>query len=46
MSRCNSKGTNLIRQKQLSWIDEITEMLNKEASVLQKMKSVVIHMNF
>ncbi|KAF7406511.1 hypothetical protein HZH68_005880 [Vespula germanica] len=40
-NRCNSKGTNLVRQKQLSWIDEITEMLNKEASVLQKMKNKI-----
>ncbi|XP_035734482.1 probable serine/threonine-protein kinase qkgA [Vespa mandarinia] len=40
-NRCKSKGTNLVKQNQLSWIDEITDMLNKEAYVLQKMKNKV-----
>ncbi|KAI4497169.1 hypothetical protein M0802_007653 [Mischocyttarus mexicanus] len=40
-NRCDSKGINIARQKQLLWINKITEMLNKEASVLQKMKDKI-----
>lgn len=36
--RCTSKGINIEKQKQLQWVKEITEMLNKEAVALQKMK--------
>ncbi|XP_014615800.1 PREDICTED: LOW QUALITY PROTEIN: E3 ubiquitin-protein ligase LRSAM1-like [Polistes canadensis] len=38
---CASKGIDFVRQKQLLWINKITEMLNKEASVLQKMKDKI-----
>ncbi|XP_015172641.1 PREDICTED: probable serine/threonine-protein kinase roco4 [Polistes dominula] len=40
-NRCVSKGIDLVRQNQLLWINKITEMLNKEASVLQKMKDKI-----
>ncbi|KAK2580783.1 hypothetical protein KPH14_011518 [Odynerus spinipes] len=38
---CDSKGLNIDKQRQLLWINEITDILNKEASALQKIKDKI-----